>query len=189
MLDGDKWEVAAVLAWVPYSIDDYANMKRPLLNYVHILIDLATVLDFLHSKEIIHRSIPQLSLILISPPNSDIKPGNCRIDAKESLILLDLGLSEFHPALEDMTDVGSSTYKDPHIKDGKYGSEVDIYSTCHLINDVRRLLVQRGVIQKGSGQDEAWEDIVALCMAFPKWKTRPTAKGLIRMLHDLLKVD
>lgn len=107
--------------------------KQLFTDRLHVMYDLATALDYLHSNNYIHR---------------DLKPGNIGFDVRDDVKLFDFGLARTLPegkgdmdeAYEMSGKVGTMRYMCPEVAKGEpYNQGADVYSFALLLHEVLSL--------------------------------------------------
>lgn len=179
-------EIDIVLDYCKYDLKRYMKEKNMRLSTLEILsfsYQLIQAVDYIHSKNIIHR---------------DIKPQNLLITEYKCLKLCDFGLARIMdvPDISLSLDVVTQWYRAPEIlmKSENYGLESDMWSVGCVIfemitgfplfpfnNDRDQLHEMFRIF--GTPTEEYWIGVHSL-KGFPKKMKKMVGKGIKPLLYD-----
>jgi len=144
-----KWIEGVLLYKIPPDLDYSLQF--------FIALGIAKGLEFIHSKNIIHR---------------DLAPKNILVDNNHTPHIIDFGFSRLR-GQSSSSNVGTDGYMAPEV--GKPTFRMDIYSFGKILNDYLKKLLEQSKIQDLRNR---------CCDLVPK--KRPTAKGVVKILDECL---
>ncbi|RKP24493.1 kinase-like domain-containing protein, partial [Syncephalis pseudoplumigaleata] len=112
------------------------GLKEPVVR--HLLLQLARALEFLRSKNLIHRDIKPQNLLLLPNPLADPHHSGNPMEALPTLKIADFGFARFLPS-QSMAETlcGSPLYMAPEIlRYEKYDAKADLWSVGAVLYEM-----------------------------------------------------
>jgi len=174
-----------------------AKRKQLLLEQLKVAYDIASGVEYLHSKGVIHR---------------DIKSSNCGVDAHGDCKLFDFGLAAEIRISDDglpcqlNDNVGSSRYIAPEVVNGEgYDVKADVYSyaiTLYEILSLSRPWGQRNLDKRHINEilclDEDTYEAPSVCSSWPvaiqtmlvrAWSMTSSERPSMSEICDILRLE
>jgi serine/threonine protein kinase len=137
------------------------NVTRKVITIMGIVLGM----EFIHSKNLIHR---------------DLKPTNILLDDDRNVKISDFGSSRIYEVDVTMTGVGTPLYMAPEVLDGHYDGKVDVYSFGLILYEI---VVGNGVFS--SCKDERSK--LKLYVDLQKGITPAIPESVLPFTRDLIK--
>ena len=152
MRDGGGWALVM-------PIMDRDLRQSGAMDATQVALGLAKGLRAVHARGLIHCDVKDANVFLL---NKQVVLGDfgCCIEASQ------------HPK---PTRSGTGAYRDPIVRSGKYGPEVDIYSFGKILD---------ALLQRARYQSDELQQLAAQCKA-ASLSNRPTAERLVARLESL----